>query len=122
MKIFTPPRGTTDAPVTIRLGLLGVLASTALIAACASQPVAQSAQQSANGESDVVCRDVVVAGFQHSERVCHTRKEWSQIDYAAFQRTRPTFPSPNGNSPSSDVGVQPWAPQMPVPSAPPPVH
>jgi len=127
MEIFPPFRGVSYAP-TIPSRLTVVLGTTALIAACASQPIAETsktnaatARHLASSEPGVVCRDVTVNGER--QVACHTRKEWSQIEYTAFvnaQRSTLPFPSPNGSSPSSNVGVQPWAPQMPVPSV--PVH
>lgn len=106
---------------------LVVFAMTALVAACASQPGAETAKASAAsaqrlaGSDPVVCRDVVVTGSHTSEPVCHTRKEWDQIDYARFVHSqRPASPGSNAGSPSADVGVQTWAPGMPVPSQPPP--
>jgi hypothetical protein len=109
----------------MKVSLPLVLGIAALIAACASKPVAETAKTGAPtaeavASSDpVVCRDVTVSGFHASQRVCHTRKEWGQIDYANFAHSqRAALPGSNASSPSADVGVQPWAPGMPVPSQP----
>jgi hypothetical protein len=104
---------------------LPVLGIAALTAACASKPIAETTKRSAPtaqvvSSDPVVCRDVTVSGSHTSERVCHTRKEWGQIDYASFAHSqRAALPGSNASSPSADVGVQPWAPGMPVPSQPP---
>ena len=110
----------------MKVSLPFVLGLAALIAACASKPIAETSKTSAPtaqhvASSDpVVCRDVTVSGSHTSERVCHTRKEWGQIDYASFAHSqRAALPGSNASSPSADVGVQPWAPGMPVPSQPP---